>query len=151
MKAKVIITPKPEVLDPQGKTVQSALEHMGCSGVGEVRVGKYIEIDHPGQFKTRYLHLSRIDVKQGQRISRGDRVALSGNTGRSTGPHLHFELHVNNRPVDPLKADIPTASRVPEEEMAVFTQRVATLVAAMRVNQTQLASRSAPKAKSEDI
>lgn len=113
--------------------------------------GKYIEIDHLGQFKTRYLHLSRIDVKRGQRISRGDRVALSGNTGRSTGPHLHFELHVNNRPVDPLKADIPTASRVPEEERAAFNQRVATLVATMQVNQTRLASRNAPKASNEDI
>ncbi|MDV7391006.1 peptidoglycan DD-metalloendopeptidase family protein, partial [Arthrospira platensis SPKY1] len=40
--------------------------------------GKYIEIDHPGQFRTRYLHLSRIDVKRGQRVSRGERVALSG-------------------------------------------------------------------------
>ena len=48
MKAKVIITPKPEVLDPQGKTVQTALEHMGCTGVGEVRVGKYIEIEMEG-------------------------------------------------------------------------------------------------------
>ena len=49
MRAKVIITPKREVLDPQGKTVQSALEHMGCSGVGEVRVGKYIEIELEGE------------------------------------------------------------------------------------------------------
>ena len=49
MRAKVIITPKREVLDPQGKMVQSALEHMGCSGVGEVRVGKYIEIELDGE------------------------------------------------------------------------------------------------------
>lgn len=48
MRAKVIITPKKEVLDPQGKTVQSALEQMGCSGVGEVRVGKYVEIEIDG-------------------------------------------------------------------------------------------------------
>ena len=49
MRAKVIITPKREVLDPQGKTVQSALEHMGCAGGGEVRVGKYIEIELDGE------------------------------------------------------------------------------------------------------
>ena len=49
MRAKVIITPKREVHDPQGKTVQSALEHMGCAGVGEVRVGKYIEIELEGE------------------------------------------------------------------------------------------------------
>lgn len=45
MKAKIIITPKKAVLDPQGKTVQTALEHMGYAGVGSVHVGKYIEID----------------------------------------------------------------------------------------------------------
>ena len=45
MKAKIIITPKKAVLDPQGKTVQSALAHMGYSGVGSVHVGKYLEIE----------------------------------------------------------------------------------------------------------
>jgi len=48
MKTKVIITPKQEVLDPQGKTVQTALEQMGCTGVSDVRVGKYIEIEMDG-------------------------------------------------------------------------------------------------------
>jgi|TARA_B100000676_G_scaffold224545_1_gene221953 phosphoribosylformylglycinamidine synthase PurS subunit len=48
MKVKVIVTPKQEVLDPQGKTVQTALEQMGCTGVNEVRVGKYIEIEMDG-------------------------------------------------------------------------------------------------------
>jgi phosphoribosylformylglycinamidine synthase len=45
MKARIIITPKKAVLDPQGKTVQSALAHMGYSGLGDVRVGKYLEIE----------------------------------------------------------------------------------------------------------
>ena len=45
MKAKIVITPKPAVLDPQGKTVQSALEHLGYTGVAAVHVGKYLEID----------------------------------------------------------------------------------------------------------
>ena len=48
MKAKIIITPKKAVLDPQGKTVQSALEHMGYQGVGAVHVGKYLEIELEG-------------------------------------------------------------------------------------------------------
>ena len=48
MKAKIIITPKKAVLDPQGKTVQGALAHMGYTGVGGVRVGKYLEIDLTG-------------------------------------------------------------------------------------------------------
>jgi len=48
MKAKIIITPKKAVLDPQGKTVQSALEHMGYAGIAGVHVGKYLEIDLNG-------------------------------------------------------------------------------------------------------
>ena len=51
MKAKIIITPKKAVVDPQGKTVQSALEHMGYNGVAAVHVGKYIEIDLAGSDK----------------------------------------------------------------------------------------------------
>ena len=51
MKAKIIITPKKAVLDPQGKTVQSALEHMGYTGVGAVHVGKYLEIELNGADK----------------------------------------------------------------------------------------------------
>jgi len=49
MKAKIIITPKKAVLDPQGKTIQSALQHMGFSGIGAVHVGKYMEIEVTGE------------------------------------------------------------------------------------------------------
>ena len=48
MKAKIIVTPKKAVVDPQGKTVQSALEHMGYQGIGTVRVGKYLEVELAG-------------------------------------------------------------------------------------------------------
>jgi phosphoribosylformylglycinamidine synthase len=51
MKAKIIVTPKKAVLDPQGKTVQGALEHMGFKGIGDVHVGKYLEIDLPDSDK----------------------------------------------------------------------------------------------------
>lgn len=108
--------------------------------------GKYIEIEHQGAFKTRYLHLHRILVRRGQQVSRGDRIALSGNTGRSTGPHLHYELHINGRPVDPMTADIPTAHSIPDEHLANFRQQVQATLAIMAEhnNETLVASLFAP-------
>lgn len=93
--------------------------------------GKYLEIQHGSQYATRYMHLSRILVRRGQTVQRGARIALSGNTGRSTGPHLHFELHVRGRAVNPLTAKIPMASAVPDGKLAEFNQRVGDLVAMM--------------------
>jgi len=54
--------------------------------------GNLIEIDHGNEFSSRYAHLSKLNVKAGQIVRRGDRIGASGNTGRSTGPHLHFEV-----------------------------------------------------------
>lgn len=90
--------------------------------------GKYIDIQHGSRFTTRYMHLDRVLVRNGQTVNRGDRVGLSGATGRVTGPHLHFELHVNGRPVDPMRADIPMASSVPSEQRVLFQQHVVELL-----------------------
>lgn len=63
--------------------------------------GKLIRIDHGYGVKTAYAHLSKIEVSVGQKVAAGTRIALSGNTGRSTGPHLHFEVINNDTPLDP--------------------------------------------------
>lgn len=64
--------------------------------------GMTIEIDHGFGYKTLYAHLSRTLVKEGQTVKRGEKIALTGNSGLSTGPHLHYEVHLNGIPQDPI-------------------------------------------------
>lgn len=65
--------------------------------------GNIVQIDHGNGVVTQYSHLSKVGVRKGQKVSRGQEVARSGNTGVSTGPHLDFKMMINGEPVDPLK------------------------------------------------
>ena len=65
--------------------------------------GRYIKIDHGYGYETIYAHLWKINVKKGQKVKRGDKIGKSGNSGRAAGFHLHFEVHKNNKTVDPLR------------------------------------------------
>ena len=64
--------------------------------------GRLIKIKHEFGVETRYGHLSAIKVSKGQRVSRGERIGDMGNSGRSTGPHLHYEIRVGGNPIDPM-------------------------------------------------
>ena len=64
--------------------------------------GLYVSIEHGGSIQTRYGHMSRLNVAEGQRVSKGDVIGFVGTTGRSTGPHLHYEVRVNGEAVNPL-------------------------------------------------
>ena len=64
--------------------------------------GLYLQLSHPGGLKSFYAHCSELLVQQGQTVAAGERVALSGATGNSTGPHLHFELKLNGVLLNPL-------------------------------------------------
>ncbi|MBO9472043.1 peptidoglycan DD-metalloendopeptidase family protein [Shimia sp. R10_1] len=64
--------------------------------------GRLVKIRHEHGIETRYAHLAKIRVKVGQRVSRGDRIGDMGNSGRSTGTHLHYEVRVNGRAVNPM-------------------------------------------------
>ena len=64
--------------------------------------GRLVKVQHAFGIETRYAHQSRMRVEVGQRLSRGDRIGDIGNSGRSTGPHLHYEIRVGGRPVNPM-------------------------------------------------
>ena len=71
--------------------------------VGEdARSGKYVFLEHEKDVVTFYCHCSEILVKEGDKVSQGDTIALVGSTGYSTGPHLHFEVRIKDVSVDPL-------------------------------------------------
>lgn len=71
--------------------------------------GLSVEIDHGNGIRTRFAHCSRIAVRAGQRVTRGQLIAAVGQTGLATAPHLHYEIHVNGKPVDPLTYVLPDA------------------------------------------
>jgi murein DD-endopeptidase MepM/ murein hydrolase activator NlpD len=79
---------------PPGTPVLAAADGVILSAGWDGDFGKLIEVDHGGGLTTRYAHLSRMDVKPGSVVKRGERIGAVGNTGRSTGPHLHFEVRM---------------------------------------------------------
>jgi len=88
-----------EVGDPVHATAPGIVTVAGWSG----GYGKMVEIDHGNGFVTRYGHLSEIEVKVGQQVRLGQSVGRVGTTGRSTGPHLHYETRFDGEAVDPQK------------------------------------------------
>ena len=80
-----------------------------ASGKGKVKraersptFGNVVYIEHGYGYKTVYAHMSKIVARKGQKVNRGDLIGYVGNTGRSSAPHLHYEVHKNNRPVNPI-------------------------------------------------
>ncbi|GAA5173141.1 peptidoglycan DD-metalloendopeptidase family protein [Niveibacterium umoris] len=106
-------------------TADGSVEFAGRQG----GYGNFIVLKHAGGITTAYGHLSRIDVRQGQRVHQGDTIGAVGNTGSSTGPHLHYEFRVAGEHKDPLKVVLPDAPPLSGNELARFRQHSAAVIA----------------------
>ncbi len=84
--------------------------------------GNYIRIRHNSQLKTAYAHMHRLakGMGVGKRVSQGDIIGYVGTTGRSTGPHLHYEVMVNNKQVNPKSVNLPTGEQLAGKELGRF-------------------------------
>lgn len=88
--------------------------------------GRYVELRHVNGYETAYGHMSRIadGMAPGVHVQQGQIIGYVGTSGQSTGPHLHFEIKINGRPVDPLSIRLPRANTLPARDQIAFAQTV---------------------------
>lgn len=108
--------------------------------------GNYIKIRHRSNLKTAYAHLNgfALGIHSGKRVRQGDVIGYIGTTGRSTGPHLHYEVHVNGKQVNPGSVKLPTGEKLAASDLAAFKRHVRELnseFAAKGLGQTVVAQK----------
>jgi murein DD-endopeptidase MepM/ murein hydrolase activator NlpD len=91
-----------DLAGPMGSAVYATADGIVDRSEWANGYGNLVEIDHGKGIQTRYGHLSKLLVKQGQRVKRGELIALMGSTGRSTGSHLHYEVRIDGAAVNPI-------------------------------------------------
>ena len=103
------------------------IEYLGNNG----SYGKYIRIRHLNGYKTAYAHLSgyKKGLSKGSRVNQGEIIAYVGSTGRSTGPHLHYEIIYNNEQINPLKLKLPSGKILKGQELERFNKSYKTIYA----------------------
>lgn len=99
-----------DVTAPVGTPILAAADGRVMSAGRNAGYGLAVELEHGYGYSTLYAHASQVLVRAGQRVSRGDVIALVGNTGLSTAPHLHYEVRVGGRAVDPMNFILPDAA-----------------------------------------
>ena len=101
------------------------IEYAGRNG----GYGKYVRIRHNGTYKTAYAHMNRYGrgIRKGRRVRQGQVIGYVGSTGRSTGPHLHYEVHKSGRQVNPRSVKLPSGRKLQGRELAAFKAHAATL------------------------
>lgn len=111
---------------PTGTPIHATADGVVKSIGGQRGYGNTIVLEHHSGYSTLYAHQSRFasGLKKGDKVSQGQLIGYVGSTGWSTGPHLHYELRINNKPVDPLSVDLPVARVLTDEQQAAFEDTV---------------------------
>lgn len=105
---------------PSGTPVRSVADGVVASAGWSGGHGNHIVVKHEGGYTTGFSHLSKMNVKRGDRVRQGEVIGRVGSTGMSTGPHLHYEFQVNGVHRDPLKAIVPVARPLDDAERPAF-------------------------------
>ncbi len=92
-----------DISAPYGAKIVAPADGVVTFAGAQSGYGYSVVISHKYGITTRYAHMSRLNVKRGQRVLKGGVIGFIGSTGHSTGPHLHFEIRINNKPINPLK------------------------------------------------
>ena len=115
---------------PSGTPVFAAgdgiIEKAGWNG----SYGRYIRIRHTGTYKTAYAHLSGINknVRVGKRVLQGKTIGYVGSSGRSTGPHLHYEVLRNNKQINPMNIKLPACKNIPKRAILDYKKHVQIII-----------------------
>ena len=104
---------------PSGTPVYAAASGMVESGFGR-GTGNFVRINHDNGWQTRYFHLVAPGKESGSRVSQGELIGRVGSTGASTGPHLHYEVHIGGEAVNPLEVETGSGRRLQGETLAAF-------------------------------
>ena len=90
--------------------------------------GNYVKVKHNGTYTTQYLHMSKILVKQGQRVAQGQTIGKVGSTGLATGPHVCYRFWKNGVQVDPYKQNLPNSDAMNKQQKNIYLQKIAPLL-----------------------
>ncbi len=105
---------------PRGTPIYAAgngtVEHAGRKGA----YGKFVLIRHNANYSTAYAHMKRINTRKGRRVKQGQIIGYVGTTGRSTGPHLHYEIRRSGRQVNPFMVKMPSGRKLKGKELTAF-------------------------------
>lgn len=105
---------------PYGTAIHSTGDGVVTQAGWESGYGRVIYINHANGYQTRYAHLSRILVSAGDTVKRGQVIGRLGNSGASTGSHLHYEVRINGTAHNPMTVTLPTANPIPQHEMSAW-------------------------------